>query len=191
MRSLFHRYSRRTQAQVHGAHHTCRIGRPRWLSPRRMRRYRSSDYSKRLFRCCSLIMGRHHKTRHFAAELPVGTLYYAIDFFFAAHRAFIIADNFFRMAALIGLRPAVFLETAVAFFGADLPFHFAQRCFIAAEIRLRAAGLIRRRFLPVAGLAWLLLGGRPLRAGWESSPVRAAIACSIRLASCLSCATTL
>jgi hypothetical protein len=89
------------------------------------------------------------------------------------------------------LRPVVFLEAGVAFFGADLPFHSAQRCFIAAEIRLRAAGLIRRRFLPLAGLAWLLLGGRPRRAGWEPSPVRAAIACSIRPASCLSCVTML
>jgi hypothetical protein len=60
-----------------------------------------------------------------------------------AQRAFIIADNFFRMAALIGLRPACFFGVALAFFGADLPFHFAQRCFIAAEIRLRAAALIR------------------------------------------------
>ena len=83
------------------------------------------------------------KTRNFAVELPAGTLHYAFDFFFAAHRAFIIADSFFRMAALIGLRPACFFGAALAFFGADLPFHFAQRCFIAAEIRLRAAGLIR------------------------------------------------
>jgi len=111
--------------------------------------------------------------------------------FRSAQRAFIIADNFFRMAALIGLRPVVFLEAGVAFFGADLPFRFAQRCFIAAEIRLRAAGLIRRRFLTRAGLAWLPLGGRPRRTGWEPSPVRASIACSMRLASCLSCATML
>ena len=69
-------------------------------------------------------------------------LTYALAFR-SAHRAFIIADNFFRMAALIGLRPVVFLEAGVAFFGADLPFRFAQRCFIAAEIRLRAAGLMR------------------------------------------------
>jgi hypothetical protein len=35
---------------------------------------------------------------------------YAIyaSFFLAAHRAFINADNFFRMAAFIGFRPAVF-----------------------------------------------------------------------------------
>jgi hypothetical protein len=94
------------------------------------------------------------------------------------------------MAALIGFRPVDFLETAVAFFGADLPFHLAQRCFIAAEIRLRAAGLIRRRFLLLDG-AWFVLGGRPRRADWEPSPARAEIACSIRLASCLSCATML
>jgi hypothetical protein len=41
--------------------------------------------------------------------------------FRSAHRAFIIADNFFRITALIGLRPVVFLETGVTFFGADLP----------------------------------------------------------------------
>jgi hypothetical protein len=29
-------------------------------------------------------------------------------FFLAAHRAFINADSFFRIAALIGLRPAAF-----------------------------------------------------------------------------------
>src|ERR1039458_9709426 len=86
------------------------------------------------------------------------------------------------MAALIGLRPALFFGAVLAFFGAALPFHFAQRCFIAAEMRLRAAGLRRRRFLTLAGLAWLLLGGRPRRAGREPSPVRAAIAFSIRLA---------
>jgi hypothetical protein len=66
---------------------------------------------------------------------------YAFDFFFAAHRAFIIADNFFRIAALIGFRPVVFLETAVLFLGPGLPFCSAHRCFIASEIRLRAAAL--------------------------------------------------
>jgi hypothetical protein len=66
--------------------------------------------------------------------------------FVAAHLAFIIVDNFFRMAALIGFRAADFFGEALAFFGADLPPHFAQRCFIAAEMRFRAAGLIRRRF---------------------------------------------
>jgi hypothetical protein len=33
----------------------------------------------------------------------------------------------------------------LAVLGADFPFHFAQRCFIASEIRLRAAALIARR----------------------------------------------
>src|ERR1019366_311501 len=116
---------------------------------------------------------------------------YAFDFLFAAHRAFINADNFFRMDALIGLRPVVFLETAVPFLGPGLPFCFAHQAFFAAPILARAAGLIRRRLLTLAGLAWLLLGGRPRRAGLKPSPVRAAIACSIRLASCLSCATML
>src|ERR1035441_7442334 len=72
-----------------------------------------------------------------------------------------------------------------------LAFRFALLCFIAAEIRLRAAALMRRRFLTLAGLAWLPLGGRPRRAGREPSPTRAAIACSIRLASCLRCVTML
>ena len=36
-------------------------------------------------------------------------VFYAVcGFFRSAHRAFIIADNFFRIAALIGFRPAVF-----------------------------------------------------------------------------------
>ena len=95
------------------------------------------------------------------------------------------------MAALIGFRPVDFFAAALAFFGADLPFHFAQRCFIAAEMRFRAAALMRRRLGLLAGLAWLPLGGRRRRAGWEPSPTRAAIAFSIRLASCLSSATML
>src|SRR5208282_4790323 len=70
-------------------------------------------------------------------------------FFLSAHLAFIIADNFFRAAALIGGRPVDFFEAA--FLGADLPFHCAHRCFIAAEIRLRAAGLIVRRLRLGAG----------------------------------------
>jgi len=72
-------------------------------------------------------------------------------FFLSAHLAFIIADNFFRAAALIGGRPADFLGAEAAFFGADLPFHCAHRCFIAAEIRLRAAGLMVRRLRLGAG----------------------------------------
>src|ERR1019366_10168797 len=52
-----------------------------------------------------------------------------------AHRAFIIADSFFRIAALIGLRPVVFfLETAVPFLDPDLPFCFAHQAFFAAAI---------------------------------------------------------
>jgi hypothetical protein len=81
-----------------------------------------------------------------------GTKDYTV-FFLSAHRAFIIVDKFFRIATLIGFRPGRFLGAVLAFFGADLPFHFAQRCFIAAEMRLRAAALMRRRFLPTAGAA--------------------------------------
>ncbi len=47
--------------------------------------------------------------------------------FLAAQRAFIIADNFFRMAALIGLRAVDFLETGVAFLPPGFPFCFAHR----------------------------------------------------------------
>jgi hypothetical protein len=75
-----------------------------------------------------------------------------------AHRAFIISDNFFLKAGLIGLRPVDFLEPGVTFFGADLPLHFAQRFFIAAEMRFRAAALMRRRFLTLAGLSLAPLG---------------------------------
>src|ERR1019366_2135295 len=90
--------------------------------------------------CCALrtepsarkMSGTHRKFR-FREFMPSSDSAYALAFR-SAHRAFIIADNFFRMAALIGLRPLLFLETG-AFFGADLPFSFAQRCFIAAEIR--------------------------------------------------------
>jgi len=56
---------------------------------------------------------------------------YAFDSFFAAQRAFMSADNFFFAAALIGRRTAVLLGVGLAGFGADFPFHFAQRCFIA------------------------------------------------------------
>jgi hypothetical protein len=74
-------------------------------------------------------------------------------FFLAAQRAFIIADNFLRMAGLIGRRPVEFFADEVTFFGADFPFHCAQRCFIAAEMRFRAAALIRRRFFTGTDLA--------------------------------------
>jgi hypothetical protein len=62
--------------------------------------------------------------------------------FRAAHRAFIIADNFLRMAGLIGLR------LGATFLGADLPPHLAHRCFMASEIRLRAAALNAIAYLP-------------------------------------------
>jgi hypothetical protein len=105
----------------------------------------------------------------------------------AAQRAFASADSFFRAAGLIGFRAVAFLVGAAAVFGADFPFCFAQRAFCAAEILARAEALIVR--LRVAGCDACVLGGRPRRAGWEPSPIRAAMAFSIRLASCLSCAT--
>src|SRR5271165_5369755 len=110
-------------------------------------------------------------------------------FFLAAHRAFIIAESFFRMAGLIGLRPAALPPVVVAFFAPACLFCFAHRARCAAAILARAAALMC--LCPLAGLAWLVFGGRPRRAGGELSPTRAAIARSIRLASCLSCATTL
>jgi hypothetical protein len=60
---------------------------------------------------------------------------YPFPFFLAAQRAFIRADSFFLAVALIPGR-------GLGFLGADFPFHFAQRCFIASEIRLRAAPLM-------------------------------------------------
>jgi hypothetical protein len=80
----------------------------------------------------------------------------APDFFAAAQRALASADNFFRAAALIGFRAATLFDGAAAFFGADLPSRCARRNFIAAKIRLRAAGLTVR--LPGDGCAdWELL----------------------------------
>jgi len=94
---------------------------------------------------------------------------YVFAFFLAAQRAFINADNFFLAAALIPGRALVFL-------GADLPFHFAHRCFIASEIRLRAAALIARRFWRAAGAA-CDFGGRPRRgANGPTSPSSAEMA---------------
>src|SRR5271165_7603998 len=100
---------------------------------------------------------------------------YACAFFLASHLAFIIADNFFLAAGLIGRRTAFVGVVALAF-GADLPFHFAHRCFIASEMRLRAAAdmwRVRPAF-----------GGRP-RCGRAppASASKAAIACSIRVSS--------
>jgi len=91
------------------------------------------------------------------------------------------ADNFFFAAALIGRRTVVFFGVVLSCFGADFPFHFAQRCFIASEMRLRAAVLIRRRFRPVM----VAFGGRPRRGAVEVSPSSAEMAWSIRLRSSL------
>jgi hypothetical protein len=118
-------------------------------------------------------------------------MFYAV-FFLSAHRAFIKADNFFFIAGLIGFRAVDFLGGAEAFFVAALPFCFAHRAFCAAEILARAEALIVRRFgLPA--VTFFEPAGRPgpRRAGWEPNPTRAAIACSIRLTSSLSCATML
>jgi hypothetical protein len=116
---------------------------------------------------------------------------FAPAFLAAAQRAFASADNFFRAAALIGFRAGAFLAGEAAFVGADLPFCFAQRAFCAAEILARAEALIVRSFGLLAAVAFLEPAGLPgpRRAAWEPSPKRAAIAFSIRLASCLSCAT--
>ena len=73
----------------------------------------------------------------------------------------------------------VFFDAAFACFGADFPFHLAHRCFIAAEIRLRAAGRIVRRF-PLADAAF---GGRPRLGADEVIPSRAEMAWSMRLRS--------
>src|SRR5271166_4924080 len=91
------------------------------------------------------------------------------------------ADGFFFAAALIERRTAAFLGVALACFGENFPFRFAHRCFIASEMRLRAAGLIRRRFPPVDGA----FGGRPRRGAGEVSPPSAEMAWSIRLRSIL------
>jgi len=100
---------------------------------------------------------------------------------FTAQRAFMSADNFFFAAGLIGRRTAVFLGAALSCFGADFPFHLAHLCFIALEMRLRAAGLMRRRFPP----ADVAFGGRPRRGAVEVSPSSAEMAWSIRLRSAL------
>ena len=167
------------------------------LIPARANKARSSpQHCRSIYQASELKIG----TRHFFHQCKVRrqvrgriaqvALAYAA-LFLAAHRAFIIADNFFRMAALIGLRPLACLETVVVFLRPGLPFCFAHQAFFAAPILARAAALIWRRFWPIAGLEWLPLGGRPRRAGWGPSPIRAAIACSRRPASCLSCTTML
>src|ERR1017187_2982008 len=122
----------------------------------------------------------------------VGLMFYAV-FFLSAHRAFIMADNFFFIAGLIGFREMDFLAGVAAFFGAALPFCFAHRAFCAAEILARAETLIVRRFGLLAAIALFEPAGRPgpRREGWEPNPARAAMACSILVTSSLSCATML
>ena len=102
-------------------------------------------------------------------------------FFLAADLAFISVANFLQAAGLIGFRAETFFACTAAFFGADLPKRSAHRSFIAADIRLRAAGLIVR--LPGAACDDCDFGGRPRR-GRE--PSRAAMAWSIRLSSAVS-----
>ena len=81
-------------------------------------------------------------------------------FFLASHRDFIKADSFFRAAALMPLRPAVFLAAAfLAGLAATRLFCFAQRARCAAAILARASGLITRRFR--AGANDTAFGGRP------------------------------
>ena len=112
---------------------------------------------------------------------PRPSVYAAI--FRSAHLFFIIADNFLRIAGLIGLRAEAFFWAGTGFFGAAAPFCLAQLARCATAILALAAALMRRRFRPLTAFAWLAFGGRPRRAGWEPVPTRAAIACSIRLAS--------
>jgi hypothetical protein len=71
--------------------------------------------------------------------ISCGQLIYTVyaAFFLSAYLAFIIADNFFLKAALIGLRPVDFLETAVAFLDLASPFRFAHQAFFAAPILAR------------------------------------------------------
>ena len=83
--------------------------------------------------------------------------------FFAAQRAFMSADNFFFAAALNGRRTVVFLGVVLSCFGADFPFHCAHRCFIASEMRLRAAGA-RPATLPASRcLLWDVHAGVQLK----------------------------
>ena len=96
-----------------------------------------------------------------AATLPGSSALY-VAFFVCAHLAFIIADNFLRMAALIGRRPVGLVWTGAAFLAPALPFCLAHHAFLAAAILARAAALMRRRCKPLAALVWLTLGGRPL-----------------------------
>jgi hypothetical protein len=75
----------------------------------------------------------------------------------------------------MGRRPVDFFADDATFFGADLPFQRAQRCFIAAEMRLRAAAVIVR--LRGASCDDSDLGGRPRRGlGCVFNPSRALMA---------------
>ena len=103
---------------------------------------------------------------------------YAV-FFLAAHLAFIIAESFFRMAGLIGLRLRVVFLAALFAGAADFPFCLAHQAFFAAPILARAPALIVRRFPPVPDA----LLGRPGLRRTESVPERAAIA-PLSLATC-------
>ena len=84
------------------------------------------------------------------------------------------------MAGVMGRRTVAFFAGAAAFFGADFRFLCAHRSFIAAEMRLRAAGLMVRR--PGTNCDDCALGGRPRRGlDEEFEPSRAVIAPSSRL----------
>ena len=124
----------------------------------------------------SRVFRRMRKTLLIALLVCSGDRDYACAFFFAAQRAFISSDNFFLAAGLMGRRAAAFLGGVLTCFGADFPLHFAHRCFMAAEIRLRAAALIVRRFPP----ADAALGGRPRLGADEVSPSSAEMAWSRR-----------
>ena len=80
---------------------------------------------------------------------------FAPAFFRLAQRAFMRTANFFRAAGLIGLR-AGFLAGGAASLARGFPLRCAHLIFIAADIRLRAAGLIVR-------LRSADLDGRPRR----------------------------
>jgi hypothetical protein len=81
-------------------------------------------------------------------------------------------------------------RTALGLLGSRLSLPLAQRCFIAAETRLRAAGLIVRRLWPSVGAA-CNFGGRPRRgADGPASPSSAEIAWLMRTRSDLSSANT-
>ena len=133
----------------------------------------------------SRVFRRMRKTLLIALLVCSGDRDYACAFFFAAQRAFISSDNFFLAAGLMGRRAAAFLGGVLTCFGADFPLHFAHRCFMAAEIRLRADALMWRCVRPGVEAVF---GGRPRREG-EPSPSSAAIAWSMRLRCSLRAAT--